>query len=144
MNLHAHEAIVSSGNQGHRKSEEQSNHGTWDEICTNALLCSRCCVLSKRLSGRRDRLDEQCILHCGHSFLRTRMYFSMHCEGANHVTTMIEQKVHTSAQKRCMHSMKVRVLLIIPRQMGHFTCRNKMSASARNKDDYTSTLNPKP
>ena len=30
--------------------------------------------------------------------------------------------VHTSAQKRCMHSINVRVLFKMPRQMGHFTC----------------------
>jgi hypothetical protein len=34
---------------------------------------------SNRLSGRSERLDEQCILHWGHSFLRTRIYFSIHC-----------------------------------------------------------------
>jgi hypothetical protein len=43
---------------------------------------------------------------------------------AEGVTTMTALKCHaghTSAQKRCMHSINVRVLLIIPRQMGHFT-----------------------
>lgn len=56
------------------------------------LKFSRYSLLSKRLSGRRDRLDEQCILHCGHSFLRTRMYFSIHCEDASHVEKKLVQK----------------------------------------------------
>jgi hypothetical protein len=44
------------------------------------LMRSSNALLSNRLSGRKDRLEEQCILHWGHSFFRTRMYFSMHCE----------------------------------------------------------------